>query len=685
MLIQLGIIRRTVALLAMTACGLLTTAVFVFADEGGIAAESKGSSKTDLTDMSMQDLMEVKVYGASKYEQKVTEAPSSVSIVTAAEIKKYGYRTLADILKSLRSFYITYDRNYSYVGVRGFGRSGDYNTRILLLVDGHRTNDNIYDSSMIGTEFIMDIDLIDRVEVIRGPGSSLYGSNAFFAVVNVITRRGQDLKGAEISGEAGSHDTYKGRLSYGNRFQGGLEAIISGSGFDSKGDDLYYSEFDQRIALSDPRATNNGMTNNADYDRDQKAFTKLSYKDLTLEMAYSSRTKGIPTASFGVDFNDPHNKTIDSQSYLDLKYDVNLGSQSNLTARLFYDWYEYEGEYCYSGITNKDRAYGEWWGGEVKYTTSLFDTHKIILGTEYQDNRRQDQKNFDDSPSAVYLDSQSNSHIEAGYVQDEFTLAHNLIVSAGVRYDYYSTFGGTTNPRLGFIYSPFEKTTFKALYGSAFRAPNNYEMNYQSAIASPPSIANPDLQPEKIKTYELVYEQYIGSQLRGTAVGYYYRINDLISQTLDAMGNQLFQNIDAVEALGLELELEGKSSSGIEGRVSYAFQDADNVLTHEQLSNSPTHVAKINVSAPIMRDTLFAGIEEQFMSRRKTLAGNYASSVFITNITLFSQHLEKNLSISLSVYNLFDEEYGDPASEEHVQDIIDQDGRTFRVKLVYRF
>ncbi len=119
------------------------------------------------------------VFGASKYEQKVSEAPSSISIVTAEDIKKYGYRTLADILRSVRSFYISYDRSYSYAGARGFGRPGDYNSRILVLIDGHRSNDNVYDGALLGTEGVIDVDLIDRVEIIRGPGSSLYGSNAF--------------------------------------------------------------------------------------------------------------------------------------------------------------------------------------------------------------------------------------------------------------------------------------------------------------------------------------------------------------------------------------------------------------------------------------------------------------------------------------------------------------------------
>jgi iron complex outermembrane receptor protein len=96
------------------------------------------------------------VYGASKYEQKLIEAPAAVSIVTSLDIKRNGYRTLADILRSVRGFYTTYDRNYHYLGMRGFSRPGDYNTRFLLLVDGHRINDSIYNTASIGTEFPVD-------------------------------------------------------------------------------------------------------------------------------------------------------------------------------------------------------------------------------------------------------------------------------------------------------------------------------------------------------------------------------------------------------------------------------------------------------------------------------------------------------------------------------------------------
>jgi len=221
-----------------------------------------------LMEMDIDDLRKIKVatvFGASKYEQKVTEAPSSITIITSDEIRKYGYRTLADIFRSVRGLYVTYDRNYAYVGVRGFGRTGDYSNRILLLVDGHRTNDNIFNQGFIGTDFILDVDLIDRVEVIRGPGASLYGSNAFFGVVNVITRKGRSLKGVEASGEAAGYGTYKGRVSYGNTLHNGSDLLLSGTLYDSDGQRLYFRELD------DP-ATNNGISENSDYDRSNSVF-----------------------------------------------------------------------------------------------------------------------------------------------------------------------------------------------------------------------------------------------------------------------------------------------------------------------------------------------------------------------------------------------------------------------------
>ena len=169
-----------------------------------------------LPELSLEELMRIdagRVFGASERIQPVTEAPASVSFITAEEIARYGYRTLADILRGVRGMYVTDDRNFSLLGTRGFAKPGDYNSRILLLVNGHRVNDNVFGQAEIGAEFGIDPAMFERVEIIRGPASSLYGDSAFFAVVNVITRSGASLDGAAVALEAGTLGTLLTRVS----------------------------------------------------------------------------------------------------------------------------------------------------------------------------------------------------------------------------------------------------------------------------------------------------------------------------------------------------------------------------------------------------------------------------------------------------------------------------------------
>lgn len=265
----------------------------------------------DALNLDLGELTDLKVFGASQYEQKVTEAPASVTIITADEIKKYGYRTLADILHSVNGFYITNDRSYSYVGVRGFNRPGDYNSRVLLLVDGHRLNDNLYDQAGLGTESPIDVDLIERVEIVRGPSSSLYGTNAFFGVINVIMKRGRDVNGVELSTEVGGYHSYKGRVTYGKRLSSDLEVLFSAAFYDSRGHSrLFYREYNEP-------ATNNGIARHADGDQAYNLFAKLTFHNLTLMGGYSGREKVAPTAHFSTFFPTDRTTDYDEHGYID--------------------------------------------------------------------------------------------------------------------------------------------------------------------------------------------------------------------------------------------------------------------------------------------------------------------------------------------------------------------------------
>ncbi len=159
----------------------------------GPAATTK-AEEPDFTTLSFEELVGIKiptVYGASKHEQKITEAPATVSIITRDDFQLFGHRALADALRSVRGFYVTGDRAYTYLGLRGVNRPGDYGGGMLLMIDGQRLNDPVGDQAFNGGEFPLDVDLIERVEVIRGPGSSLYGNNAFFGVIT--SSRGADV------------------------------------------------------------------------------------------------------------------------------------------------------------------------------------------------------------------------------------------------------------------------------------------------------------------------------------------------------------------------------------------------------------------------------------------------------------------------------------------------------------
>ena len=235
----------------------------------GSVCSAQDSKPQDLSDMSIEQLSQITVYSASKHEQSVSDAPSSVTVITGDEIQRYGYRTLADILETVRGFYITSDRYQSYVGVRGFGRLGDWNSRILLLVDGHRINDNVLGQAFIGLEFPVDIDLIQRIEIIRGPSSSLYGAEAFFAVINVITRKDNQPKREEISFAAGSFGSYGGRATWDGEYKGAVFAL-SGSFYSSTGPTLFFPEFDSP-------ATNYGVTSNTNYESYQRVLATVTY------------------------------------------------------------------------------------------------------------------------------------------------------------------------------------------------------------------------------------------------------------------------------------------------------------------------------------------------------------------------------------------------------------------------
>lgn len=256
------------------------------------------------------------------------------------------------------------------------------------------------------------------------------------------------------------------------------------------------------------------------------------------------------------------------------------------------------------------------------------------------------------------------------------------------------------NPRGGLIYTPWEPSTFKFLYGQAFRAPNASEMYYEAPGWSP----NPGLEPETVRSYEIVWEQRFDPRWRTGVSAFWNDVDDLINQAIDPGFDPstedddlvYFDNAGSASLRGAEFEIEGLLPAGIRAQASYTFVDTEDGETGLELDNAPQHLGKFNLSAPVWREKIFASLELQAMSSRRTILGNASDPYAVLNFTLFSRELVKGLEISASLYNLLDQRYTHPVSADYhytgpvsgdpiTLDKVEQDGRSFRLKLIYRF
>jgi len=633
-------------------------------------ARAQGTDRPPVADLTLEQLARVEVstvFGASRYLQRVTDAPSAVTIITHDEIERFGYQTLAEVLRGVRGFYVTNDRNYSYIGVRGFNRPGDYNSRVLLLIDGHRMNETIYDSTYYGAEFPLDISLIERVEVVRGPGSSLYGTSAFFAVINVVTKKAAALRSPQASVQAGSLAMGKGQAAYARETDSGTAFVLGGSAFTTHGDSHF---------------TVPGLGTAVDMDTEDSwnAFASAAHGKWTIQGLAASRDKRIPTGAFGVVLDDRRSETRDARAYAEVAYDGTWRG-TGILWRGSVDHYGYKGGYVFEYTPGtrtffKDSADADWWSTDVMLTRRVARRHFLTGGAEFRDNLRQNQLGYDVEPYAVSIDDRRSSTVGALYIQDELTLSQYLTISGGLRYDANSSSTGSTNARIAAIVKPIPQASLKILHGTAFRAPNPYELYYFPNANG--------IRPERIRTTEVIWEQYAQRRFRASISGFLYRARDLISQVADPAGaGFLFANVDEAKAVGLELEAE-YAWRNMHMLGSYTFEDVRSHPDDRRLSNSPRHLSRVRVTGPIVPRTVFFGAEALYTGDRETLQGNVAAGALLGNLTITTREFNR-ATMSIGIGNLFNRAYADPGAEEHPSDVIAQQGRRFHAKLSWRF
>ncbi|HZP86439.1 MAG TPA: TonB-dependent receptor [Burkholderiales bacterium] len=648
------------------ASGLL---VLLLLSRGLAAAESN----PDFTELSLEQLMDIPVTGASKYEQKQEDVAAAVSVITRDEIKTFGWRTLAEALVTLPGVYPTYDRQYTYLGTRGFGLPGDFNTRILLTLNGDRLNDVVYDQAPIGRDLPLDMDLIERIEFIPGPGGAVYGQNALFGVVNIVTRSGLDIDGIELA--AAAHTLEKageGRATLGKRLSNGLDIVLSASGYHAKGQDLFMDFGSTGVS---------GVAAGLDGERDKDLFVSFARGAWSFDLAYGDRRKDDPTASY---FADPLAGGYQRDARLDtqLQYREHFADdRMQLLGRLFFGQYRYKMLGIY-GTPFLSTAAGQWQGVELRLLSTGWTNHKLMFGLEYQDVSRRDLGIEDLAAPANDIDVPGRGWRAGAYVQDEWILHSQLSATIGLRLDRDEKAGAALSPRIGVIWRPTERASVKALYGRAYREPNAFERDYFDGVSQ---VANPGLSRETIDTLELVLEQRLGTDLRLRASGYLWEMHDIITLGIDPVsGLSQFQSGQNVEARGVELSADKTWAWGARLRGSLSYQ----AVTPEggaHAINSPRWLGKLNFSGPVPRTGLRLGFESQYSSSRESSNGTMLNPSWLSNLQLLADKWMKGLEVAVGIYNVFNYRYSQPAADTNWQNALEQDGRSVRLKLSYRF
>ncbi|WP_066334231.1 TonB-dependent receptor plug domain-containing protein [Azohydromonas lata] len=613
------------------------------------------------------------VFAASGFEQSASDAPSSVSVITATDIERFGWRTLAEALGSLPGFHTSNDLVYDYVGVRGLLRPGDWNGRILLLVDGQRVNENVYGQAALGQDALVDLGSVERIEVVRGPGSSLYGASAVFAVVDVTTKQGRDYRGWQAEARAGSQGTRGLRLGGGQR-EGGLEYALSLAATHSDGTSLYFPQ----LAAQTPTA---GRSSGADALRTLQLQGSLRVNGWSLQAGAQDWHKQVPTGAYATTLSDPRNAYQQMQRYLRLGREAEVWDGALLRLSGSINSYHYWGDYITraDGGASFDFTEGHWGRLETVLDQRVDERTRLKLGADFQRDSRMRQLYY--SAAATILDDLHSGSSRGFFVQLERSLAPHLRVNAGLRTDRYSTFGSTTSPRLGLIWQPAERHALKLLQGTAYRAPNAFELWYTDGGAT--QRPNPALQPERIRTTEAVWEAGWSERWQTSLSLYHNVLNRLIDVQEVAPNLLQYANGGSVRTTGVEGQIDWRLGSGLETRWSLSWQDSKAHEAGSALSNSPRLLAKGALMLQLGGSGSTLALEARSTSSVRTLQGERLPGCMLLNATLnLPATALPGWRGALSVYNALDRHAMQPAGQEHLPlTWLPQPGRTLLLRL----
>jgi outer membrane receptor protein involved in Fe transport len=637
------------------------------------------------------------VEAASRAAEPVEDAPASVSLIPAQELRGMAYPTLVEAVRGVRGVYVTDDSAYASIGFRGFSLPGDYGNRTLVLIDGLAMTDNWVDSSYVGYDLRTDLDDIERIEVVRGPGSVLYGTGAFSGVINLVTTGADAPDGREV-GLSAFGDVARGRVrltQHWGKDAGVWTSVAAGRG---GGHDIFVPEY---VGDSPPSLA--GTARNGNGFKVATLTGRVWWKSLTAQWGVNVHDKRLPPGEYETLLGDDRTHQRDSRAYLEAKFTPKLGDQLDSLSRVHVNYYQYRGFFARSpadGGVEGSEFDGSWVGAEQRFIYRPIEQVRLTGGGEAQLHYLAHEKGFFEGGPA-YLDDNNTFEVVAGYGLVDFIPSPRVKVSAGARVDAFSTFGASINPRVALIVKPYERGNLKILAGKAFRAPSIYELFY---LAGGGQKEAKNTKPESLYSLEVEYSHRFSRSVIGTVSTYANYIRDLIAlrdlpDATPTNPSYAYQNsASPVGTLGAEAELRREWKEGWMVAGSYAYQQSrylksssigdfvafERAAGLREVPNSPNHLASLKGAAPILGRALlitnrltFAGLRYD-RNDDATLADPQRTtpSALLWDVVFTGQEPRWGLTYSVGVYNAFDTRWTVPVSSEYRQVSAPQPGRT---------
>lgn len=583
------------------------------------------------------------VVTASKTEQPINEAPATIEVITDKDIARYGFRTVAEVLRMVPGMDIASVGFSVYFSPRGLnGRKT--NTTVLFLIDGHAINDlprGVVDPCGL------QLTNVKRIEVIRGPGSSLYGTNAFAGVVNIITKSAADAPRPRAAFGKGNFDNTLVSVEAGIR-AGNIDAYVSVD------------------KLSTDAMDGHAIDDNEDRD-DRQYFGKMRAGELSLFWYRSTLDAGIPSTVTA------NQRGSTSQDITALDWDHPLSERTSVKVLSHVMLNTIDMIQQPAGMLSAD-SMGS--AVEVQLHSRLSSRNTLVAGAELKNDRT-------DAPS-LSLDKRSID-TRAAYLQDEWRLSDRVIFTAGGRYDIPSGFDSVFSPRVNLAYKFSDRTVAKAAYGEAFRAPTMLE-TYASFDLIPGFVefrGNPDLKPEMIHSTELGISHIASADTR-------FSLNLFKIKTINAIDFSAsfagftsiyrYVNKSSAEVTGGEATVSHRLAACWESVFSYAYQYARDADTGGELADAPRYKFTLqNCLTPAERLTL--STVTWYTGERDTIWENQRRSnkppVCVTNAHA-AYVCGEHLTLSCSAKNIFNNSYAE-------FDTFPVIGVSYRVDAAYRF